>query len=93
MTFTLFSVFCIKKKKNLCCFLFPVPHVGSLKLPLCPDKSKAINGFVVKSCLTLEAPWPVARQAPLSTGFPRQRYWSGLPVPSPGDLPDPEIKP
>ena len=32
-------------------------------------------------------PWTVARQAPLSTGFPRQEYWSGLPFPSPGDLP------
>ena len=33
-------------------------------------------------------PWTVARQAPLSTGFPRQEYWSGLPFPSPGDLPN-----
>ena len=33
-----------------------------------------------------------AHQAPLSMGFPRQEYWSGLPSPSPGDLPDPEIK-
>ena len=31
-------------------------------------------------------------QDPLSMGFPRQEYWSGLPFPSPGDLPDPEIK-
>ena len=38
-------------------------------------------------------PWTVARQAPLSTGFPRQEYWSGLPFPSLGDLPDPGIKP
>ena len=35
----------------------------------------------------------VAHQAPLSTGFPRQEYWSGLPFPSPGDLPDPGIEP
>ena len=32
-------------------------------------------------------------QFPLSVGFPRQEYWSGLPFPSPEDLPDPEIKP
>ena len=38
-------------------------------------------------------PWTVALQAPLSTGFSRQEYWSGLPFPSPGDLPDPGIKP
>ena len=37
--------------------------------------------------------WTVACQAPLSMGFPRQEYWSGLPFPSPGDLPDPGIKP
>ena len=35
--------------------------------------------------------WTVAHQAPLSMGFPRQEYWSGLPCPPPGDLPDPGI--
>ena len=38
-------------------------------------------------------PWTVARQVPLSMGFSRQEYWSGLPFPSPGDLPDPGIEP
>ena len=38
-------------------------------------------------------PRMVARQAPLSMGFPRQEYWSGLPFPSPGDLSDPGIEP
>ena len=38
-------------------------------------------------------PWTVAHQAPLSMGFSRQEYWSGLPFPSPGDLPNPGIKP
>ena len=37
--------------------------------------------------------WIVARQAPLSMGFPSQEYWSGLPFPSPGNLPNPGIKP
>ena len=37
--------------------------------------------------------WTVARQASLSVGFFRQEYWSGLPFPTPGDLPDPRIKP
>ena len=37
--------------------------------------------------------WTAARQAPLSTGFPRQERWSGLPFPPPGDLPDPGIEP
>ena len=40
-----------------------------------------------------ETPWTVARQAPLSMGFSKQEYWSGLPFPSPGDLPNPGIKP
>ena len=37
--------------------------------------------------------WTKALQAPLSLGFSRQEYWSGLPFPSPGDLPSPGIKP
>ena len=37
--------------------------------------------------------WTVAHQAPVSMEFSRQEYWSGLPFPSPGDLPDPAIKP
>ena len=38
-------------------------------------------------------PWTVARQAPLFVEFSRQKCWSGVPFPSPGDLPDPGIKP
>ena len=38
-------------------------------------------------------PWTVAYEAPPSRGFSRQEYWSGSPFPSPGDLPDPGIKP
>ena len=45
--------------------------------------------LVAKSCLTLTTPWTGACQAPLSMGFLRQAYWSGLPFPAPGDLPDP----
>ena len=37
--------------------------------------------------------WTVARQAPLSMEFFNQEYWSGLPFPTPGDLPDPGVKP
>ena len=45
------------------------------------------------SCVQLFAtPWTVGRQAPLSVEFPRQEYWSGLPSPSPGDLPDPGME-
>ena len=38
-------------------------------------------------------PWTVARQAPLSMGFPRQEYWKGLPFPPAGNFPDPGIEP
>ena len=49
--------------------------------------------LVTRSCLTLATPWPVAHQAPPSMGFSRHAYWSGLPFPPPGDLPDPGIEP
>ena len=49
--------------------------------------------LVAQSCPTLATPWIVAYQAPLSMGFPRQGYWSGLPFPCPGDLPNPGIEP
>ena len=49
---------------------------------------------LVKSCLTLcNPPWVIVHQAPLFMEFPRQEYWSGLPFPSPGNLPDPRFKP
>ena len=48
--------------------------------------------LAAKSCLTLATPWTVALQAPLCTGVSRQESWSGLPFPSPGDLPNPGIK-
>ena len=47
---------------------------------------------VAQSCLTLCAAWTVARWAPPSIQHPRQECWSGVPFPSPGDLPDPGIK-
>ena len=49
--------------------------------------------LVAKSCLTFAIPWTVACQGPLSMGFSRQEYWSGLPFPSPGDLLIPGIEP
>ena len=49
-------------------------------------------GLVAQSCLTPATPWTVARQAPLSVRFPRQAYCSGLPFPSPEDLPNTGIE-
>ena len=48
--------------------------------------------LVPELCPAFLTAWPVAHQALLSTGFPRQEYWSELPFPSPGDLPKPGIK-
>ena len=51
--------------------------------------------FIVSHSVVSDSatPWILARQAPLSMGFSRQEYWSGLPFPSPGDLPDPGTDP
>ena len=48
---------------------------------------------LLQSCLTISDAMAVACQAPLSKGFFRQEYWSGLPRPPPGDLPNPEMEP
>ena len=59
------------------------------------DKWENVKSEDAWSCPTLCDPWAVARSPPGSSvmGFSRQEYWSGLPFPSPGDLPDPGIKP
>ena len=51
------------------------------------------DGLVTKSCPTLETPWTVTSQAPLSMRFPRQEYWSGLPFPPLEYLPDSGTEP
>ena len=57
------------------------------------DMHTCVHAKSLQSCLTLCDPGDYTRQAPLSIGFSRHEYWSGLPSPPPGDLPDPEIKP
>ena len=60
-------------------------------LPLSHQAACRLSHF---SCAQLFVPpWTVAHQAPLSVGFSRQEYWSGLPCPPPGNLSNPEIKP
>ena len=62
-----------------------------------PDEAQAgIKKVKVKSLSRVQlfvTPWTVAYKAPPSMGFSRQEYWSGLPFPSPGDLPHPGIEP
>ena len=78
----------------------PDPHFKTLMPMMTRGKTKMGNYMRVcvcvqcLSCVWLFAtPWIVACQAPLSMGFSRQEYWSGLSFPPPGDLPDPGIKP
>ena len=52
--------------------------------------SRAVLCLVAQSCPTLCEPMDLACEAPLSMGFSRQEEWSGLPFPSPGNLPNPE---
>ena len=66
----------------------PMNHLGS------PFIAAQLSSAQSLSCVQLFAtPWTVACQAPLSMGFSRHEYWSGLPCPPPGDLPGPGIKP
>ena len=66
---------------------------GSAQHPSQPEQRRERKKDGAKSCPTRVTPWTGARQAPLSVGFSRQGHWSGLPFPSPGELPDPGIEP
>ena len=59
----------------------------------CPMKPQCSAVKSLSHVQLFATPWTVAYQASLSMGFSRQEYWSGLPFPSPGDLPDPGIEP
>ena len=66
-------------------FLTPIRMVKILfKNSVC-----MLSYLIVSDCVT---PWTIAHEAPLSMGFSRQEYWTGLPFPSSGDLPDPRIE-
>ena len=62
-------------------FCFPLSFVVNLKV-------KSLSRVQL-----FATPWTVAYQAPPSMGFSRQEYWSGVPLPSPRDLPDPGVEP
>ena len=69
--------------------LYEVLQEVALKGPLMPCCMLSCSNHVQLFAI----PWTVAHQAPLSMGFSRQEYWSGLRCPPPGDLPDPGIEP
>ena len=58
----------------------------------CFEPETEVKGKFSQSCQTLCNPMDCSLPGSLSMGFPRQEYWSGLPFPPPGDLPDPRIK-
>ena len=78
------------KAVDIECFFcrFPIPSFCETNCYLWPKWKWSLS--VVSDSAT---PWTVAHQAPPSMGFSRQEYWSGLPFPSPADLPNPGIEP
>ena len=69
-----------------------IPSPGDLPDPRIKSTVPALVKVKVKPLSRVQllaTPWTVTHQAPPSMGFSRQEYWSGLPFPSPGDLPDP----
>ena len=76
-------------RMDTCVYVAESPHLSAET-----GTALLIGSVHVLSCVWLLAtPWTVAPQAPLSVGFSRQEYWSGLPCPPPGDLPNPEVEP
>ena len=96
--FFLYGVFCVYKH-------FPGNHVSTDSQLHCLrnisnqgashhwNKSESLKVKSLSRVRLFATPWRVAYQAPRSMGFSRQEYWSGLPFPSPGDLPNPVIEP
>ena len=90
------------KKK---CNMFALQYVSCWQLFLgmyCRNEKKLFISYALKTKVKVKSlsrvglfatPWTVAHQAPPSMGFSRQQYWSGLPFPSPGNLPNPGIEP
>ena len=75
--------------------IFFFPEILFTFVSYCDTIIAGRHSFIAKLSLTLLRPYGLymAPHAFRSMGFPRQEYWSWLPFPSPGDLPDPEIKP
>ena len=93
---SLTSLLKINFKRFLTLFPSPLPGLYTFVRQFAPKRgsSSCFLGVCVLSRVRLFAtPRTVAHQAPLSLGFSRQQYWSGLPFPPPGDLPNPGMEP
>ena len=86
-------VFCQSFSIGICVFLWWICGNSLCILDTTGYRLSVCSRSVTQSCPTLSDFCTVARQAPLSMGFPRQGYWSGMPFPTSGDLPDPGIEP
>ena len=79
-------------RRAACVFLLKAltsPVIGRFNSACLTGKKKKVEELKLLNCIQLFVTlWIVSCQAPLSMGFLRQDYWSGLPCPSPGDLPD-----
>ena len=69
------------------CFPAPIRAAEACRVPFLVCLESESEREVAQSCPTLCDPWTVGHQAPPSMAFSRQEHWSGLPFPSPGDLP------
>jgi len=81
-------MFRIIETENLCADEAPGRNIFSVR-----RNTSVCACLVTQLCLTLCNPVDCGPPGPLSMEFPRQEYWSGLPFPPPGDLPDPRIEP
>ena len=97
---------CVHTRTQICTLITPQPaHIFTLHISRCTHSHTLIAPTakdmcslcycccLVGKCLSLSDPMDSSPQAPLSMDFSRQEYWSGLPFPSPGDLPNPGIEP
>ena len=82
------GVFRKRNMKDMVLLSKKIIHHAMISSPLCIDYVKLLSRVQL-----FATPWTVTYQASLSMGFYKQEYWSGLPFPSPGDLPNPGIEP
>ena len=87
------SVFGLIWKLGLCRWNSLNQHKVMLEQDRPQPNTTGARDQSLSSIRLFETPWTVAHQGPLSVGFSRQEYWSGLSFPSPGDLPHPGIEP
>ena len=71
---------------------YPVQASWGLRLDVWPTLGHILHACLLGRVWLFATAWTIAHQAPLSIEFSRQEYWSGLPCPPPGDLPDPGVK-